>query len=337
MPATLSDVAREASVAVSTAADILRGRPGYSAETCRRVIETAQRLEFVHNCFARSLQTKRSHTVGVVSNLGLSGVTGATLKAISDGLIESGYMPLVCEAGMTAASTDRALRALRGRFVDGVIVETDSDSASVARALPGSTPFAMIRNTPNGDSPSVCADRRAAFAHGVQWLAERGHRRIAFLGVDNAEALRSPLNSHALKIAGYCDEMRQRGFYDPSLLLDHSGAPGATREFVLRNPDIFRRLTAVLACNDRAALEVLTGLAELGIRVPLECSVIGFDDTEYAMGSRPRLASFNPRRAEVGTKAVEMVLRLMKGEKAESIAMVPVLVERESAGPCRPT
>jgi LacI family transcriptional regulator len=308
MPATLSDVARESSVAVSTAADILRGRPGYAADTRRRVAETAQRMGFVHNHFARSLQTKRSHTVGVVSNFGLSGVTGATLKAISDSLLDKGYMPLVCEGGMNVTGVERALKALRARFVDGVIVESDDD-ASVARILPPGTPFAMIRNAPCEGAPSVCADRRGAFAYGVQWLAERGHRRIAFLGVENAEALQNPLNSHALKIAGYRDEMKQRGLEDPSLLLDLPNDLGAAREFVLRNPALFRGLTAVLACSDRVALEVITALCELGVRVPEECSVIGFDDTEYVMSSRPRLTSFNPRRAEVGARAVEMILK----------------------------
>lgn len=336
MAATLSDIAREAGVARSTAADILRGRAGYSPDTRSRVMDTARKLNFVPNYFARSLQRRRSHTVGVIGNLSLAGVTGATLKAISDGLLAKGYMPLFCEGGLGHEGSERALTELRGRFVDGVILESDSAAETVERILPPGTPYVMIRNAPSSGGPVVCADRRTAFDQGVQWLFDRGHRRIAFLGVSNAEAMRNPYNSHALKIAGYLDGMRRLGIEDPSLLLDHGTEPGDTRDFVLNNPGLFRGITAILACNDRAALEAITALTEIGVRVPEDCSVIGFDDTDFVMASRPRLTSFNPRRAEVGRRAVEMVLNLIEGETVESITLVPELIHRESAGPCRP-
>ena len=155
------------------------------------------------------------------------------------------------------------------------------------------------------------------------------------MGVDNANAMLRRHNTQRLKIEGYFAGMSQLGLGDETLLLDCGSAPGEVRKFVAGHGDLFRALTAVMACNDRIAVEVMTGLSELGLRVPEDCSVVGFDDTEFAVAVRPRLTTFQPRRAEVGAKAAEMVLSLIEGRDAESVTLVPELMERESAGPCR--
>ncbi len=330
MPSTLSDVAREAGVAPSTVADILRGRPGYSPDTCRRIVETAERLNFVPNYFARSLQRKSSRTVGVAGHLEATGVTGPMLKAIAENLTLRGYMPLFCECSHYPEGEVRAVRELRGRFVDGIILDATSDAV-----LPNHIPCVMIRSIGVANHPCVVTDRFEAFAYGVRWLAERGHRRIAFLGADNAEAMRNPSNTHRLKMDGYRKAMEELGLFDEALLLDCGSKPGDTREFVRRGGDFFKTITAILASNDRIAIEAMTTLSALGVRVPEECSVSGFDDTEFAVAVSPQLTTFQPRRAEVGAKAVEMVLDLIAGKEVESVTLVPRLVERESAGPCR--
>lgn len=335
MPSTISDIAREAGLARSTVADILRGRPGYSDETRRRVNDTARRLDFVPNYFARSLSRRRSHTIGIVCHLGVAGILAPTIAAISAGLRDEGYMALLCERIPTQNDLSPLIRVLRERRVDGVILESDSDVVAIRQDLSPDLPFVMIRSTHTAECPTVCADRYDAFTQGVEWLAARGHRRIAFQSVAGVESRSDEVGPHIRKVAGYCDAMRRLGLYDDSLLLNSDATPGSVRESVVANAEVFRRVTAILACNDRTALEVITGLTELGLRVPEDCSVIGFDDTEYAMSSKPRLTSFDPRRAEVGERAATMILKSIAGEDVPSVRLTPKLIVRESAGPCR--
>lgn len=333
MPATIQDIARETGLAPSTVADILRGRTGYSADSRRRALETAQRLHFVPNHFARSLQRQRSHTIGVVGSLTSTVVSGPTLKAIIEGLRPHGYMAIFCEASEKAEGLRRAVEELRARSVDAMVLHGSADDGALDVFLPRDFPCVLIQSAAYSLRPHVVAERYEAFANGVHWLFARGHRRIAFLGVDNAGAMLNPYNTHRLKIEGYCAAMRSLGLFDPALLLDAEFSEDGVARLVAERRGLFPSVTAILACNDRVAVAAMSALAEVGLRVPQDCSVIGFDDLEFATAVRPKLTSFRPLREEIGAKAAAMVLDLIEGRPVSSVRVVPELIERESAGP----
>lgn len=333
MPATIQDIARETGLAPSTVADILRGRSGYSADSRRRALETAQRLHFVPNHFARSLQRQRSNTIGVTGSLTSTMVSGPTLKAITEGLLPQGYVPVFCEASEKPGGLRRAVTELRARSVDGMILHGGADDPTLDDFLPRELPCVVIQSAACSLRPHIIAERFDAFSNGVHWLFVRGHRRIAFLGVGNAEVISNPYNTHRLKIEGYCAAMRSLGLFDPALLLDAEFAEDGVARLMAERRSLFPSATAILACNDRVAVAAMSALAELGLRVPQDCSVIGFDDTEFATAVRPRLTSFRPLREEIGAKAAAMVLDLIEGRPVSSVRVVPELVERESAGP----
>jgi LacI family transcriptional regulator len=331
MPATIQDIARETGLAPSTVADILRGRSGYSADSRRRTVETAQRLHFVPNHFARSLQRQRSHTVGVAGSLTSTVVSGPTLKAIIDGLLPQGYIPVFCEASGKPGGLQRAVTELRARSVDAMVLHCGVDDRTLDAVLPRDFPCVMIQSAPYSSRPHIIAERFDPFSKGVHWLFARGHRRIAFLGADNAEAMLNPHNTHRLKIEGYCAAMQSLGLFDPALLLDAEFSEDGVGRFMAAHRRLLSSVTAILACNDRVAVAAMSALADLGLRVPQDCSVVGFDDTEFATAVRPRLTTFRPRREEIGARAVEMVLDLIEGRPVSSVRIVPELIERESA------
>jgi len=225
------------------------------------------------------------------------------------------------------------VRDLCGRLVDGIILCGGGGvDLSVA---PREFPCVLIGTTRAKHRPCVIEDRFNALAGGVRWLAEGGHRRIAFVASDIGGAMANPHNSQRLKIEGYRAAMQELGLSDDELLLEVGWRPGETRQFVTDHGELFGSITAVMAGNDRIAVEVMSGLSDCGLRVPEDCSVVGFDDTEFAVAVRPRLTTFRPRRAEVGAKAVEMVLELIDGKEVESVTLMPELIERESAAVCR--
>jgi LacI family transcriptional regulator len=331
VPATLADIARKTGFAMGSVADVLRGRPGYSASTRQIILEAARQLDFVPNHLGRSLKKRRSSTIGVAASLDNSGVTGPMLHAVAQSLWAGGYMPLFAD---TSAHEDgahgRAIRELRARSVDGIIIHGDYDDATVSQMVPPSVPVVMIRGVDQPGRPCVVSDRREAYRFGVRWFAQRGHRRIAFVGGDYASVMAHPFNTHRLKIEGYSSAMQELGLADPALLISVPTTPGQVRRFLNEHPEAFSEVTAVLAGNDRLAAELISGLSDLGRSVPGDVSVIGFDNTEFTEAVKPRISSFDPRRAQVGRVAVQLMMELLDGRVPQSVHVAPELVERDS-------
>lgn len=330
MPATVLDIARRVGLSASTVADVLRGRPGYSEKTRQRIFDAAQQMQFVPNYFARSLMTKRSHTIGIEGPLNTVDVSGGMVKTIIDQLSARGYAALFLDAPGHPQRHEHVVAELRRRLVDGIIIRGDSDEPMLNRIVGSGCPIVAIRGHTTRACACVVGDRAGAFSQGVRWLAEQNHRRIAFVGVDHASTYGCRGNSHWGKIEGYLAAMKQLGLHDPDLLIDVPFGPGATRAFVAGNPKRFRGVTAVMAGNDELALEVISGLSDLGLSVPEDCSVMGFDNREFGAGFKPSLTTFDPHNARVGQLAVDMLLALIEGRSVTSQSVSPELVVRES-------
>jgi DNA-binding LacI/PurR family transcriptional regulator len=154
-----------------------------------------------------------------------------------------------------------------------------------------------------------------------------GHRRIAFV----AGASRT----NPAKISGYTRAMDGAGLGGALAVIETAVPPGATRRFVVEHADLFRSPTAVLASNDRIAAELVFGLQDLGLCVPEDVSVVGYDDTPISTAISPTLTTIRQPRQEVGDHAVRMVLDLIAGRQVENVVLKPELIVRESTGPCR--
>jgi LacI family transcriptional regulator len=177
------------------------------------------------------------------------------------------------------------------------------------------------------DFTCLVIDRGAPYEKAVRRLVEHGHRRIGFYT--------NSLAGNRMKYQGYQRAMESRGIFDRALVTEGSVTPGATRAFVTAHEAHFREMTAVFASNDRLAAEIVIGLARLGIRVPQDCSVIGYHDSEIAMAIEPTLTTFRQPRHEDSEHATNMVMKLLGGLKVGNVFLVPEWVERESTGPCR--
>lgn len=330
MPATLSDVAREVGVAPSTVADILRGRKGYSEKTRERTLAAAKKLDFVPNYFARSLQKQQSKTIGVLSDLGKTDMTGSMVNAITQGLIANGFMPFFAESGTRREVTERSIRELRSRLVDGLILDSCPNGDEMADILPDSFPCLHISCNPEAGPNVILADRYQAQCRAMRYLLELGHQRIAFLCTDARYQDLGPFNTLRMRIDGWLDVMREAGHYADDLLWTGPGRPGETRDFIASQGERLRSITAIFAGNDRIAMEIIAGIHQAGLRVPDDISVIGFNNSEFSEGAQPRLTTFDPQRQAIGVKAVELVLTLVAGEEIEPITFYPQLIERES-------
>lgn len=304
---TIHDVAAAAGVSIATVSKAVNGRYGVSDETARRVFDAVQSLNYESSLVARSMRSRRTGVVGVLvpafepfSVEVLKGVGAALRETDLDVMAYSG-------AGQphSAGWERRSLARLSGTLVDGAILVTPT-VVDVSVEIPV---VAIDPHTGPGQFPTVASDNYAAAKLATRHLIELGHRRIAFL------AGRDDLMSSQLRERGYRAALRAAGIrFDRELIGvgDYEvESARSTAQQLLARPE---RPTAVFAANDLSAIATLGAAAELGIAVPEQLSVVGFDDIPEASRTTPPLTTVRQSMQLLGRTAAEMLLTLMEGE-----------------------
>ena len=307
-----------------------------SDATRRRIERVAARLRYAPNSAARSLITRRTHTLGVL----LPDLYGEFFSEVMRGIDvvarQHGYHMLVSSSHSDNATFEAALGAMRGR-VDGLIVMSpDLDQRTVRRTL-ASGPEVVLLNCPaqaqGFDGFSI--DNLAGAAAMTRHLIQLGHRRIAFIkgaerNVDAEERLRGYRTALTESGVGLRAELELAGDFTES-----GGHRAATT--LLGLP---KRPTAIFAANDSMAIGALCALRDAGVQVPGDIAVAGFDDIPIARYTTPALTSVHVPIAELGERAAErLVESMVKGSRRRRREMLATtLVVRQSCGaPARST
>ncbi|MBN9605350.1 MAG: LacI family DNA-binding transcriptional regulator [Actinomycetales bacterium] len=307
---TIHDVAEAAGVSIATVSKAVNGRYGVADETARRVFDAVEALNYESSLVARSMRSRRTGVVGVLVPA-FEPFSTEVLKGVGAALRETD-LDLMAYAGAGqphgAGWERRSLSRLSGTLVDGAILVTPT-VVDVAVEIPV---VAIDPHTGPGQLPTVASDNDAGAMLATRHLIELGHRRIAFL------AGRGDLLSSQLRERGYRAALREAGIrYDPELvgIGDYSvESSRPTAHQLLSRPD---RPTALFAANDLSAIATLGAAAELGIEVPEELSVVGFDDIPEASRTTPPLTTVRQSMQLLGRTAAEMLLALMAGETLE--------------------
>jgi LacI family transcriptional regulator len=331
---TITDVARVAGVSVATVSKVVNGRYGVATTTAERVQKVVAELGYESSLIASSLRRSRTNVIGILL-AGFDPFATELLKGISAEAVGKGY-ELLAYSGAIADDNAvgwerRSLSRLGGTLIDGAIILTPTV------VLPSTTVpvVAVDPHTGSGNDFIVDTDNVNGAREATRHLIDLGHRRIAHLRG------RSDLESAHLREEGYRASLEEAGIpFDPDLVRDGgyraAWSTDAARE-LLTLPD---RPTAVFAANDLSAFGVLEVAHELGLRVPQDLSVVGFDDIPEAASSNPRLTTVAQPLHEMGARAYTLLLGLLgedgtgDGAAATSHARLPAhLVVRESTAP----
>ena len=347
-PATLRDVASAAEVHPATASRALN--PGtrllVSEETARRVIEAADRLGYRPNPVARSLRTRRSHTVGVLIPDLNNPLFPPIIRGIEDRLAEHGYVALIGNTDGDPGRERLVFDQMRARHVDGFVLATATlNSPILAEAAEAELPLVLMNRTAQ-DYPfsSVSVDNEQGVRAAVAHLVSLGHTRIGHI------AGPQDISTGAARLRGYQEAMRAHGLtVGPG---DIVYASGYTVEEGLRcGRELLESaggLTALFAANDMLAVGCYGALDELGLRCPEDVSVIGFNDMPFVDRLRPPLSTVRFPHTQVGAEAARLLIeRIEAGESSpvKILFLAPELVargstmaiERSGAVPIRPT
>lgn len=321
-PPTIRTVAARAGVSKSLVSLVLQGSPHVSERRRQAVLEAVAELGYRPDPSARSLAERRTRTVGVVIDDLSNPWFLPLLEGLRPVLHEHALRPLLAD-GRYEPDAVNAMAELK---VDGlVLVGSVAESAiSQVVALGGSLPtvVAGTRESLLPQADVVVNDDELGARIATRHLLELGHRRITYI-VGEGEVGR-------LRTLGYEAEMVAAGIAPVTVPGDWSESTGHRQGAeMLSSPE---RPTAVFAANDLSAIGVLAAADEVGLRVPEDLSVVGYDETVFARLRRVSLTTIDSRSADVGREAAQVLVSRLAGDDGDPRGrlLVPRLVVRSS-------
>lgn len=337
---TLEHVAQKAGVSIKTVSRVLNAEPNVSAETTARVRQAIAELNYVPNSAARSLSSGKAMSVGLVVGWPVNSPYSSTLiEQTLKECMRHGYSLALFSVEVEEAITKRIVDAYLGRQMDGVILDTraaqDGELMSQLDAL--NVPQIIIhpdQRRATAKASYVQIDNRLGAWQAVNHLIQLGHRRIGCISYD------SSLTQETDRMAGYRQALADAGLpFREDRIMRKAGLPfrvgfsGAV-ELLTAQPD----LTALFAGTDEIAMGVLAAIWNLGLRVPDDVSVVGFDDISYASMIAPPLTTIHQPIDEIAAIAVKHLIETVDDPDRAPIDLVmPIrLVIRKSCRAVEP-
>jgi LacI family transcriptional regulator len=338
-PATLRDVAAAARVHPATASRALNPetRILVSEDTARRVTAAAAKLGYRPNPVARSLRTRRSHTVGVLIPDLNNPLFPPIVRGLEDKLAAAGYVALIGNTDADASRERLIFEQMRARHVDGFVLATATlHDRILAEAAAADLPLVLMNRLSQDYSfPSVSVDNEQGMRMAVTHLARLGHTSIAHIaGPQEA-------STGVSRLRGFKDGMASHGLEVSEGLITYAGrytveeGTRCCRELLAGHGSF----TAVAAGNDMLAVGCYAALDEAALQCPDDISVIGFNDMPFIDRLRPPLTTVRFPHYQLGTEAAQLLLERI-GERegpVKILYLAPELVVRgstaEPAGP----
>jgi LacI family transcriptional regulator len=324
---TLRTIAEAAGVHPSTASRVLNSDSSARVgdETIERIRRIAARLGYEPNPWARSLRTNRTLMIGLIIPRLTDVVLAQMFEAAEDRAREKGYQAVTLSTRDKEEEERRLANILLDRRVDGLILATCHMGDPLLDELEEQgVPFVLM-NRSSGDHPAVRGDDELGGYLAARHLLTQGHGRIGVVAGPTG------ISTTTLRLKGYRRAHEEGGLtVDESLIVPSSlgvegGVAAGSQLLALSN-----RPTAIFAVNDSAAIGAMAAARDLGLRVPDNLAVIGYNDDEIAAMLPVPLSSVALPLRQIGRLAVDLLLQRIEGRSPASIVLPPRLVVRAS-------
>ncbi|HXH33970.1 MAG TPA: LacI family DNA-binding transcriptional regulator [Plantibacter sp.] len=339
---TVSDVARAARVSKATAARALGDYGAVSDDVRDRVQAAAERLGYRPNALAKSMNTGKSNTIGVVIGDIENPFFARATRGISDVARAAGFDLILANSDEELEAETAAIELLLDKRVDGFIVTPASsiETRSLQTVLAAGRPMVLLDRRAEGlDAETVTADNAAGAAAATRRLLETGHERIAFISTV-AHATPYVLGDDVVsssvgdRIDGFTTALRQAGIADPAsfVRLDARvlGIEQVARD-VLTGPG---RVTAIIASDSLVGSAVFRTIRELGLRIPDDVSLVAFDDADWTTLTTPPITVVSQPIYELGAESARRLIAQIGGTPRVpgELILAQSIVERGSVG-----
>jgi len=327
---TIGDVAAQAGVSIATVSKVINGRYGVAAGTLARVQAVIDELGYESSIVAQSLRSHRTNVIGILV-ADIEPFSAELLKGAALAIRGTGYELVVYSGGGLARDQAgwerRYLSRVSGTLTDGTVLVTPS----VVDVMYDAPVVAVDPHTGSSTLPTVASDNLAGAVTATEYLLGLGHRRIGYL------AGRPDLESARLREQGFRQALAAAGIQlDPDLVrvggYQLESAEEPARELLRLSPPP----TAVFAANDMTAIQVMRVARSLGMSVPGDLSVIGFDNIPESAVTEPGLTTIAQPIQDMGFEAVRMLIGLIDrtAPGTSQLTLPTALVVRQS---CRTT
>lgn len=332
--ATIFDVARHAAVSTSTVSHVVNGTRKVSAETARRVQEAIAAVGYTPNGIARALAVSTTNSVGIAVSTISNPYFGDIIGAIERECTRLGLMVFLSDTHDNPEHELRVVKAQHLRRVDGIILAPSEtgDSETLNYIETNKIPCVLVDRLTSSKFDRVGIQNKHAMGMVVGHLADHGHKRIGFISgqpgfataIERTEGFRAAISERGLSF----DETLIRA--GDSIV----GAAAAATELLSR-PD---RPSALAVGNNMSMIGVMRAIRAIGMRVPEDIALVGFDDFEWADCFEPRLTVIAQPVEEIGRKAAELLVRRIAADqngellKPQTVRLKPTLVIRQSCG-----
>lgn len=335
MGISIKDIARAAGVSHSTVSRALGDSPLVKEATRERIKQLAKEMGYTPHALARSLVTRRTQTVGLVVTTIADPFVSEIVRGLEETGQNHGYTIILCNSNAEPRRELAAVKALREKRVDGIIVTASRIGDLYLPLLEDfGAPIVLINNQQTGRYVySIGTDDLRGGQIATEHLLSLGHTRIGYIAAPNN------VNSSQARMSGYRAALESHGIaFDPVLVADGDGRPAAAMEATARLLSQGENPTAIFCYNDMTAIGAMHALKQMGIRVPDDISIVGYDDIPIAEYLDPPLTTIRQQKYDMGCMAMDMLLRLLNGATdVQDVTIEPTLVIRRSTRELKPT
>ena len=328
---TMKDVARHAGVSISTVSYVLNGSGPVGQERRSRVMDAIRVLDYSPNGTARSLKRRSASTIGLV----VPELTNPFFAMVAEGVQRAASQRDVLVVLVVPEASEQPegkhLELLRGQRIDGVVYLSGTGSAPTSvYELARTGPVVLVdEQIPGMNLPAVVCDSRKGAREVAAHVLERGHRSVAVIGGPSA------LWTAQQRLAGYREAFAGGGLQPdavPVYVGDYRQASGydlAAKALAAKPTP-----TALICANDLMACGAMEYCRDMGLRVPEDVSIVGFDDLPFAALLTPGLTSVRQPAHDMGFRAAAELLDLLEGGEAKDIDVLAAEVQiRSSVSP----
>ena len=325
---TMKDVARHAGVSVSTVSYVVNGSGAVGQERRSRVLDAIHVLGYSPNGTARSLKRRSAATVGMI----VPELTNPFFAMVAEGVqraaAEHDVLVVLVVPEASEQPEEKHLELLRGQRIDGVVYlsGTGSMPASIYEVARTGPVVLVDEQVPGMSLPAVVCDSRTGAREVAAHVLAQGHRHVAVIGGPPS------LWTAQQRLAGYREAFAGAGLQPDTVPVyngDYRQASG--QELARKALAAEQRPTGLICANDLMACGAMEYCREVGLRVPEDISIVGFDDLPFSALLTPRLTTVRQPAHEMGFRAASALLTILEGGEVGDIEVLPAPVQVRSS------
>jgi LacI family transcriptional regulator len=328
-PPTIREIARLVGVSVNTVSRALNNKPDVSPETKKNIIKTAQLLNYTPNAIARALVQRSTRTIGMVMSDISDPFFGEMVKDAEVFFRSRGYNLILCNTQENFDQEKHSIETLINKRVDGILLTpVGRNGENLQEILKNRVPLVLLgRHFDEPIAPSVTSNDERGGYLATQHLLELGHHKILFINVFHH------ISSAHDRFLGYQKALREFGIdYDESLLIhasfDLDDVYQKTKKFFYQSG----KVTAVIVFCDILAISVMKAVIDVGLTIPRDISIVGFDNINISSLLPIPLTTIDPNKKKMVETASELLLEAIRLDniKAGNLSIEPTLTIRSS-------